>query len=298
MYDFKDKEEIDDFDLGEVLINEILEDISNAPGALPLLSFTMHSFFELSKEKERNKRLILDDYKALNGVEGIISRKADLVYGVSESKLLREMSDKERLFRKILIRMVNLIDGAFVRRRVYLTLDEEGEAGTNVEQAIINELNFPEQKVLLKEIIDELEAANLVVRGTDESQFAYVEPAHDALINYWDRCRQWLDDFGQETLSLQRRLWQAVLDLKKDQLNQGDDAGVITEDLAMDIDHSWALNPKLDEITKAILDPKEKWIHFFPGDTFLEEIAPLVWGETLLPEQISRLEALKNNPDS
>ena len=55
---FQDYTEQQDVDKGEALINEILQEVTNAPGALPLLSFTMHEFYELARKENRGYRLI------------------------------------------------------------------------------------------------------------------------------------------------------------------------------------------------------------------------------------------------
>lgn len=300
MYDFQDNAEATENDTGEVLINEILEDISYAPGALPLLSFMMHNFYFIAQEKGR--KFILDDYRAFQGIEGAISRIADQTYNEitgTEGDLqvappyLFQLSPEQRMFRQLLLRMVSVQDGVLARRRVYYAVSEKAVDQQGLP--ILNELDFPEQDEMVDELIHQLAEANLVEIGTDEFGASYAEPAHDALITHWDRCRKWLDEFCKEPLNLQRRVWQAVLDLETEQ-NQNvflapstkDD----TEDLAANVAHTWELNPKLDELTKAILDPQDHWID--PQfSAYLEDMAPLLWGEDLSPEQVSKLEALQ-----
>ena len=307
MYDFKDEVFTNGKDTGEILINEILEEVANAPGALSLLSFTMYQFYEIARDK--GQRLLLKDYReVLQGVEGSIGRKADEVFENLSA------ADKQ-LMRKLLLRMVNLYDGGVVRRRVYFsvtntTFDPSG-------QLILNELDFGAENQKLEQLVQLMERANLLILGRDdEIGVSYVEPTHDSLINHWEKCRRWIEDFGTDTISLQRRLWQVVLDYRKGQLDLDllDDGGLIGpplsngniingnlsldgalsngdegEDLLGNVTHTWEFNPRLDEVTKALLDPKERWIER-PGNEFLGEVAQLVWDDSLSTVELLMLE--------
>ncbi|MEO1261075.1 MAG: caspase family protein [Bacteroidota bacterium] len=207
MYDFKNEDTTDPQDDGEMLINEILDDLTNAPGALPLLSFTMHAFYEFSKKNNRERRLLLSDYtESLAGVEGALSVKADEVY--------KQLSAEEKkIMQALVIRMVNIYDGAFVRRRVYYTV--KGNAFSPLAGSTLHELDFSKNHELVDKVIAELVLASLLVQTEDEQGQPFVEPAHDALISHWGQCRIWLDQFGKDNLILQRQLWQAAVDHQK-----------------------------------------------------------------------------------
>ncbi len=60
-------------------------------------------------------------------------------------------------------------------------------------------------------MIDRLDAARLIVTGHDPEEGAYVEPAHDALIQGWDRLWKWVQ-VDQDDLLLRQRLTPAAED--------------------------------------------------------------------------------------
>ncbi len=226
---FQDHTEQQDVDKGEALINEILEEVANAPGALPLLSFTMHEFYELARKENRGFRLILEDYTdLLGGVQGALSRKADKVYNKNleepaknnveewETQYMHTLEEQE-IMKKLLLRMVNPSGGAYTRRRVFYAEHKEGleNNGLNaLDTAHLKELDFPQNSALVKIVIDKLVAAHLIQQGGKE-KIPYIEPVHDSLFNHWDTFKGWIEEFGKENLILQRQLWEAVLEREK-----------------------------------------------------------------------------------
>lgn len=189
------------YEFEDQLEERILEDIANAPGALPLLSFTMQEFHNISSEEAR--QFTHDEYaNKLKGVIGALRNRADHIYE-------NELDDAQKnMLKSILLRMVQINEGQFTSRRVLLGSSEIPES--------LNELDFPNIEVdhLAEGVLEKMEEAHLFVRGQDENGLAYVELTHDALIAHWPRYQQWIKDFGKEQLVLQRRLWQAVTDWK------------------------------------------------------------------------------------
>ncbi len=234
MYDFRDRTETDEKDTGEALINEILEEVAYAPGALPLLSFTMQSFYEIARD--RRQRLLLDDYRnVLQGVSGALSQRADTLY--------KELSsdDHRRTMKHILLRLATLSDGGYTRRRVFLSHPDIPD---------LNELEFPDDQEgkIVQEVLTLLEAKQLVAQGKDSQERRYVEPVHDALINFWPLCREWLEAFGKDNLVLQRQLWQAVLD---QHLGEQSPLSQKTKD---NFSPYWDTNPKLQQLIVALMN--------------------------------------------
>ena len=272
MYDFRDKEETDEGDTGEELINEILEEVANAPGALPLLSFTMKAFYEIAKDKSRKQRLILEDYRhALQGVSGALSQRAGGLYDGLPNEAHR------RAMKNILLRMATLDDGGYSRRRIFLSYpDLPG----------LNELDFPgdQDDRFAEEVLRQMEAAHLVAQGQDNKGHRYVEPVHDALINFWPKCRQWIDEFGKENLSLQRQLWQAVLENRSWEQNPATAR-------SQEAPPFWNNNPKLQQLQMAITDPRGEWLCTkSSAGRNIESIAFLLWEEDPDSEQLVALE--------
>lgn len=223
------------FEFEDKLVEQILEDLNYAPAALPLLSFAMHQFFELTMEKgARDDRgeprriftdnLYADEKEGLGGIVGALRRKAEEIYAslgdaqtetapgkdTGKAKTPLKESLQQETLRKIFLRLIRPGEGQATRRRVYQPAGD----GTG----FWSELDYPndEEDALVAEVLENLEDAQLVVRGRDLGYNQnYVEIAHDSLINCWPRALQWVKDFGQDNLVLQRQLWQAALEHKK-----------------------------------------------------------------------------------
>ena len=82
------------------LSNTILDDVSDEPGAMPLLQ---HALLELWKRRH-GRWLRADEYRALGGVQQAIARTADSIYGELDD------ADRERM-RTIFLRLTRIDDG-------------------------------------------------------------------------------------------------------------------------------------------------------------------------------------------
>ncbi len=185
------------------LVDQLIEEVANMPGALPLLSFALSELYLKYLERQREaqysgklieRSLIQADYDKLGGVIQSLTQRADEEY----NQLVRENSDYEPVIRHVMLRMVALGGGELARRRVPLS-----------------ELAYPaEKKDLADEVIERFSKARLLVKGQDEEKNPYVEPAHDALVRGWAKLLSWKRE-AEESLLLQRRLTQAVFNWKK-----------------------------------------------------------------------------------
>jgi len=190
--------------LVEKLINEVIQ----MPGSLPLLSFALselyHNYMEENNQSTRNKRALTEgDYNKIGGVFGSLTKRADEEYNA----LVKKDKAYEKTVRQVMLRMVAVGDEA--RRRV---LSSELEYSDKVEH----------QRA--QNVIQQFCQARLLVQGTNPENpenSPYVEPAHDALIQNWQRLREWKDQ-EKETLILQRKLtpaandWQEINQSEKD----------------------------------------------------------------------------------
>lgn len=175
----------------EELVDQLVEEVSQAPGALPLLSFTLSELYEAYLKSGRQDRALLEaDYHQLGGVVGALRTKADEVYN-SQDELHRNS------MRKLMLRMASLEGGELAGKRVY---EEELQFSDAAETK--------RTTTVAHQLVD----ARLVQRGVDAQGRVYVEPAHDALVRAWGRLWEWVKATGEEKLSLQNKLSQAVKD--------------------------------------------------------------------------------------
>ena len=200
-YEFEEKED-------ESLVDMILEDLNYQASALPLLSYTMQEFVQANKKKRTQKRkFTINTYLTkLGGVSGVLSRRMDRIYeSLAEGTTDKVLSRKQSLMRNIFLRMVRLNDGEYSRRRVFRTPG-------------FDELLFSENPLLQNEveaILDTLMKDQIISIGGDETGQPFVELIHDSLINSWTQGKLWIQQFGQENITLQRQLWQAAVDKKR-----------------------------------------------------------------------------------
>jgi WD40 repeat protein len=185
------------FEVG--LSNSILDEVEGEPGAMPLLQ---HALFELWKRRQ-GRWLRCQQYEAIGGVKKAISQTADAVYnGLS--------SQQQEQVRNIFVRLTRLDEEAVqgdkrrdTRRRVEL----EELVPVGGEQAEI--------KKLVKYLAGE--GARLVVTSVDSGTHGEeVEVAHEALIRYWPRLQNWLNE-NRINLQLREKIREAALDWNQNQ---------------------------------------------------------------------------------
>ncbi|MEZ4684664.1 MAG: hypothetical protein R3B47_00900 [Bacteroidia bacterium] len=178
----------------DTLINQIVDEVSQAPGGLPLLSFTLSELYHAYIDSGRTDRLFtVEDYQKLGGVIGSLRTKADKVY-----KSLSH--DQQNTMRRLMLRMVSLEGGETAGKRVY------------VEDV---DFNSEDENERVQRVLGELVDARLIVRDRDLQNRSYFEPAHDALVRAWATLWEWIKSTGEERIMLQNKLSQAVEDYEQ-----------------------------------------------------------------------------------
>ena len=169
------------------LTRRILEGADREPGALPMMQHTMCLLWE----KRQDRTLTQASYDAFEGLTGALNKHAD--------EVIKSFDDeKQRLARRLLVRLVNMGDGDTLDTRKRVRLGELRPRGST-EAARFDE-------VLHKLVNRRL----LVCSGKGEQQT--VEIAHEALIRKWKWLGEWLEEERGRLLSLavRRRLKQLV----------------------------------------------------------------------------------------
>jgi WD40 repeat protein/class 3 adenylate cyclase len=162
------------------LLAELVADVADEPGALPLLQYALTELFE----RREGSMLTADAYSAIGGISGALAGRAEEIYG-GLGEPAQEAS------RQLFLRLVTLGEGAEdTRRRVERT----ELASMEVDQ------------VALEEAIQEFGAWRLLSFDRDpRSGTPTIEVAHEALMREWSRFRRWIDN-GREQVRLHRRL--------------------------------------------------------------------------------------------
>ena len=160
------------------LVDLILRDVGDEPGALPLLS---HALLETWKRRAGHT-LTLKGYADAGGVRGAIAHTAESVY--------QNLSPEEQtIARNIFLRLTELGEGTEDTRR-RASFDELVSHIENADEA--------------RSVLNTLAEARLVTLGEDTA-----EVAHEALIREWPTLREWLNQ-DRESLRLHRHLTEAV----------------------------------------------------------------------------------------
>jgi DNA-binding SARP family transcriptional activator/WD40 repeat protein len=140
------------------LVDLLVRDVVDQPGALPLLS---HAMTELWTHRD-GRVLTTAAYRSIGGVQGAVGQTAE--------RAIESLSpDGRRIARELFLRLVSSTDGEPVRHRVALD-----EVTADVHHA---------------EVLDTLAQARLLT--VDDSD---VQLAHEALARAWPRLRAWLDE--------------------------------------------------------------------------------------------------------
>ncbi len=160
------------------LVDQLLDEVSDMPGALPLLSFVLSEMYRAYVRQAREDRTLRQqDYRALGGVAGALAQRADALYEgcVSEAQ--------KASFRNLMLRMV--VPGELTRRRV-----------------MASELEFrhPDEQARIQGIREQLLTARLIVSDRDGHGCEFIEPAHDKLIMGWPRLGRFLAEDREHVL--------------------------------------------------------------------------------------------------
>ncbi|MEW6495479.1 MAG: diguanylate cyclase, partial [Cyanobacteriota bacterium] len=217
---------IQGYSFEEGLLEEILEDVGNERGILPLLEFALTQLWEKrdyprgsAKSDRQNHQLTLAQYKALGGVTGALNRHADKIYTYKDFE--KESPQQERLPQE-----TKWIEQIFLR---LVQIDERGKDTRQRERKVrLLEMagNNPEDREALNQVLEDLVKGRLLVTGeggqkTDEQsenpltnsaeESQVIDLAHEALIRDWRRLKDWVED-NRIDLKFRQSITQAAND--------------------------------------------------------------------------------------
>jgi WD40 repeat protein/DNA-binding SARP family transcriptional activator len=203
------------------LIELLLRDVGDEPGALPLLS---HALLETWRRR-RGRRLTLAGYTAAGGVQGAIAQTAETVF-------TKQLDRPQQA----------------IARRLLLHLTELGEGTQDTRRRVkLRDLNrHPNEEIPVRSVLAVLADARLVTVGEDS-----VEVAHEALIREWPRLREWLNQ-DRMSLRLHRQLTQSARDWE----GNGYDVGMAFRGARLAQAVEWAADhdSELSDLERTFLD--------------------------------------------
>jgi uncharacterized protein YjbI with pentapeptide repeats len=194
------------------LVSQMIADVENSPGSLPLLQYTLT---ELWKQKTE-ERLTLTMYSKLGGVRGTLQTRATEVY---ESLSLEEQQATKRIF----LELTQLGEGTEDTRRQVVQQDL---VSSQYSEVVINRIiqRLADEKLVVTSTLGvaELRNENLtqrrkdakvekIVQGSGYSQVAMVDVAHEALIRHWLLLRKWIEE-SRDVLRQKRKIEAVAVD--------------------------------------------------------------------------------------
>jgi|GEM_PF-1765240 len=258
---------------------KLVTEVDQQAGALPLLSLTLNSLYKKLVEQDRSDRKLLEsDFLAMDGLIGVVRDRADAVFEALGAE--QNGAEKQKMMKRIILRMLKIENGKLVRRKVPFLLpgvektaaSESPVSKENIPQTF-NELDFEEDEddALVHAVRRRLELEQLIIvtPPDEETRQSYLEPMHDALINFWPRCLRWVQEFGPANIVLQRLLWSAVMDyLSRAETSPAD---VFTDEI-VSASFLWDRNPKLDQLGE-VLDSDFSWLNKPETDFIRQSLA-------------------------
>jgi len=195
----------------EGLVDVILDDLGNEPGALPLLS---HALLETWNHR-RGRALTVSGYKESGGVHGAISKTAETVFRQ------RLTAEQQPIARMIFLKLVGMSSTSLDSRR----------------RASFSELiTRSTDPSTIDVVLDILADSRLITTGIIEpGGTRVVEVAHEALIREWGTLRDWLNE-NRVGLLLHRQLTEGT----QEWLKLERDPGALLRGIRLDQALTWA----------------------------------------------------------
>ncbi|MEM1394608.1 MAG: pentapeptide repeat-containing protein [Cyanobacteria bacterium P01_C01_bin.38] len=167
------------------LIEEMLVDVENAPGSLPLLQDTLTELWK----KRSNNCLQVKTYSQLGGVMGTLRQRANKVYESFNE-------EEQAVCKQVFLALTQLGEGTEdTRRRVF-------------KQDLVNKY-YSEELIdsVIQQLADEklIVTSEIVAKGDESERVVVVDVAHEALIRYWGLLRGWIDE-NRDKLRQKRKI--------------------------------------------------------------------------------------------
>ena len=217
------------------LLTLLLDDVAKEENCLPLLEFALQ---ELWEERDTEKRVLTATaYVDIGRLKGALDKQAERVFC---EKLLREV-DRE-CARRVCLELVRIGRGGRDTRQrqpkeKLLKIEGEGE----------------EKQQVVADVVAELLKGRLFVSSGDEAD-AYVDVAHEALLEGWNRFARWRQE-GRELRQLLQRLTDAYVEWKEEK--QESDEYLLSGGLLAE------LRERKEAINEALAEGRPELVRYF-----------------------------------
>ncbi|MBP6016352.1 MAG: ATP-binding protein [Candidatus Promineofilum sp.] len=208
----------DNWKIQEGLVDLMLDDVGDEPGALPLLS---HALLE-TWQRRRGRTMTLSGYKESGGVRGAIAKTAETVFRQ------RLTAAQQPIARMIFMRLTELGESA------------DSDTPDTRRRALFSELiTRSTDTATLEAVLSILVDSRLVMTDfIPPGEIKVVEVCHEALIREWPTLRDWLNQ-DRQGLIRHRQLTADV----NDWLNLNRDPGALYRGAKLEQALAWTADP-------------------------------------------------------
>ncbi len=188
----------------------IVREVTDHPGALPLLQYLMSELFQ----RRQGMWMTLAAYQEMGGVRGALAKRAEEIYeGLP--------APQRAAMQQLLLRLITLGEGTEDTRRRTLIAEVNG---------------LGSDPAVMRTVIDTLGKARLLTFDRDpETRSPTVEVTHEAIIREWQRLRVWLDA-SRNDVRFQRNL----AALTNEWLNANRDSSYLLRDARLRQFETWS----------------------------------------------------------
>lgn len=152
---------------------QLVADMVDEPGALPLLQFTLFELYERT-----DGPLTLNGYQEIGGLHGALARGAE--------ETLAELDP----------------DGQEIAEQLFMRMVRKGKSLPTSRPAPLREvLDLEDDRVALQAVLEAFGSRRLLTFSRDASGAAVVEIAHEYLISEWPQLDEWIEE---HSLDLER----------------------------------------------------------------------------------------------
>ncbi|XYI04150.1 CHAT domain-containing protein [Sorangium sp. So ce1128] len=183
------------------LVEQMLKDVEDERGALPLLQYTLDQMWQ----RRRGRLLTWEQYNELGGVGGALGKKAD--------GIVQNMDGvRRRAARRLLVQLVTFDSEVHLYRRRRIPIDRLRRGPSAEARAFIDVLDVLVRERLL--VLSEGGASNAPRNGRPDparpvtnvmlSEVPVVEIAHEQLVRSWGTLRGWVQEDRHTLAELQQ----------------------------------------------------------------------------------------------
>ncbi|NER89111.1 caspase family protein [Moorena sp. SIO3A2] len=188
------------------LKQQLINDVEDYPGSLPLLQYTLTELWKQSRQQQETF-LRLETYQQLGGIEGTLEKRANQVF---DSLSAEEQS---------------------VARRLFLELTQVGDTLDTRKRVSLGELVNSHHSLELLDGVSQTLASSenrLITRSHEEnSQDVVLDVVHEALIRHWGKLLEWKQTYT-EGMVVERKL-EAAAEEWQQKGKRRDDAGLLLQ---------------------------------------------------------------------